>query len=104
MTTVDLTNLTPDDLLALDARIKDLQAQRQAQAAQPAPEPELEPVTPVAAPPTVDVTTTTTDTTPPAPEDPTPESLLDALGVSHTSNQIANAKAWIESHLGITLP
>ena len=103
MTTVDLTNLTPDDLLALDARIKDLQAQREAEAAaQPAPEPE--PVTPVAAPPTVDVTTTTTDTTPPAPEEPTPESLLDALGVSHTSNQIANAKAWIESHLGITLP
>ena len=97
MTTIDLTNLTPDDLIALDARIKDLQAQRQAAAAQPAPEPE--PVTPVAAPPTV-----TTDTTPPAPDEPTPESLLDALGVSHTSNQLANAKAWIESHLGITLP
>ena len=132
MTTVDLTNLTPDDLLALAARIKDLQAQRQAAAAQPVSTPvtgtmQVTTNPPVdggpspfhsttAAPPTVDATVTTTSTSTygtaeapaateeKAPDEPTPESLLDALGVSHTSNQLANAKAWIESHLGITLP
>ncbi len=110
MSTVNLDNLTPDDLLALDARIKDLRAQREAAATAAADTPQ--PTT--FAPPSVNSTTTIEPThveeaaepaaDSEAKEEATPESLLAAIGVAQTPDQLANAKAWIESHLGITLP
>ena len=97
MTTVDITNLTPDDLVALDARIKELQAQKEAQAAAavPAAEPPAPVEEPVPEPPSPTVA---------APTGVDPGSLLDALGLSRTTSQLANAKAWLEDHLGIKLP
>lgn len=105
MSTVNLDNLTPDDLVALDARIKDLRAQREAAATAAADTPQP---TTFAPPITVDPAPVEETTKAPAEseakQEATPESLLAAIGVAQTPDQLANAKAWIESHLGITLP